>query len=63
MATEITYREITPHVALSPYIDAYWTVDGDNTACLPDKILPDACVDIILNTGPAPSHLGHTSDS
>lgn len=53
MPDQITYREIAPHEALSPYIDAYWTVTGENTACLPDKVLPDACVDIILNTGPA----------
>lgn len=53
MADQITYREIAPHTALSPYIDAYWTVTGDNTGDVPDKILPDGCVDIILNFGPA----------
>jgi hypothetical protein len=49
----IIYREIPPQEALSPFIDAYWTVTGHNTGNLPDKVLPDACVDIILNTGPA----------
>jgi AraC-like DNA-binding protein len=53
MADHINYREIAPHRALSPFIDAYWTVTGDNTGYFPDKVLPDACVDIILNTGPA----------
>jgi hypothetical protein len=52
MAGHIIYREIPPHQALSPFIDAYWTVTGDNTGYLPDKVLPDACVDIILNVGP-----------
>ena len=52
MADHIIYREMPPHKALSPFIDAYWTVTGDNTGYLPDKVLPDACVDIILNTGP-----------
>ena len=50
---QIIYRQIPPHEALSPYIDAFWTVTGDNEYSLPDKILPDGCVDIILNSGPA----------
>ena len=49
----IIYKEIAPHPTLSSFIDAYWTVTGDNTGYLPDKVLPDGCVDIILNTGPA----------
>jgi AraC-like DNA-binding protein len=53
MADQIIYRELAPHEVLRPYIDAYWTVTGDNTGHLPDKVLPDGCVDIILNTGPA----------
>ena len=57
----IIYREIPPQEALSPFIDAYWTVTGHNTGNLPDKVLPDACVDIILNTGPAfASEIGAT---
>jgi AraC-like DNA-binding protein len=61
MADHIIYREIPPHPALSPFIDAYWTVTGDNTGYLPDKVLPDACVDIILNTGPGfASEIGAT---
>lgn len=48
----IVYKEFAPHAALSPYIDAFWTVTGNNTSPQPDKILPDGCVDIILNTGP-----------
>jgi AraC-like DNA-binding protein len=52
MADHIIYRETAPHPALSSFIDAYWTVTGANAGYLPDKVLPDACVDIILNTGP-----------
>jgi AraC-like DNA-binding protein len=48
----IVYTQIPPHEALSPFIDAFWTVTGDNSTPVPDKILPDGCVDIILNTGP-----------
>lgn len=61
MPDQIIYREIPPHEVLRPYIDAYWTVTGDNTGYLPDKVLPDGCVDIILNTGPAfASEIGAT---
>jgi AraC-like DNA-binding protein len=61
MADHIIYRETAPHWTLSSFIDAYWTVTGDNSSYLPDKVLPDACVDIILNTGPAfASEIGAT---
>jgi AraC-like DNA-binding protein len=53
MADHIIYQEMRPNQALSPFIDAYWTVTGHNTGYLPDKVLPDACVDIIFNAGPA----------
>ncbi|HTR27770.1 MAG TPA: DUF6597 domain-containing transcriptional factor [Puia sp.] len=52
MPDQIIYKEIPPHARLAPFIDAYWTVTGENAGYLADKVLPDACVDIILNTGP-----------
>jgi len=52
MPDKIIYQETPPHPRLAPFIDAYWTVTGENAGYLPDKVLPDACVDIILNTGP-----------
>jgi AraC-like DNA-binding protein len=61
MVDQIFYREIPPHQALSPFIDAYWTVIGNNPGYLPDTVLPDACVDIIFNTGPGfASEVGST---
>lgn len=45
----MTYSEVKPHPALMPYIDAYWTVISDGTTLHTSKILPDGCVDIILN--------------
>jgi len=53
MAAQIIYREVAPHKDLSPFIDAFWTVSGANTADQQDRILPDGCVDIIFNAGPA----------
>jgi len=56
---QIVYKEFRPDRALSPFIDAFWTLTGHNTGPVPDKILPDGCVDIILNTGPSfPSRNG-----
>ena len=52
----MSYREFLPHPQLRSYIDAYWTVRIDGQEYHPpvtDRILPDGCVDIILNLGTA----------
>jgi AraC-like DNA-binding protein len=46
------YTEFKPAPALVPYIDAYWTATGDGIGLKTEKILPDACIDIIFNLGP-----------
>lgn len=45
------YRQFQPHKSLAPYIDAYWTVTSEGSASKTEKILPDGCIDIILNFG------------
>jgi AraC-like DNA-binding protein len=45
------YQQFEPHPALRPYIDAYWTASGDSDAGAIERILPDGCIDIILNPG------------
>jgi AraC-like DNA-binding protein len=48
----MSYREFLPHPQLRDHIDAYWTViTADTAAPAMDRILPDGCVDIILNLG------------
>ena len=47
----MAYAEYHPHSALAPYIDAYWKVTGDNMPLATQTILPDGCVDIIMNLG------------
>lgn len=52
----MSYQEYLPHPQLRGYIDAYWTVrlDGaEHDLPVTDRILPDGCVDIILNSGTA----------
>lgn len=48
----MSYQEYQPHSALRPYIDAYWSVQTKalHQASV-SRILPDGCVDIIINTG------------
>ena len=45
------YRQIRPDGVLTNYIDAFWTASGDGQTLSSEKILPDGCVDIILNFG------------
>ncbi|MHA4809540.1 DUF6597 domain-containing transcriptional factor [Flavitalea flava] len=45
------YRQVLPHRDLAPYIDAYWTITGKSTIAAAEKIMPDGCIDIILNLG------------
>ncbi|MCB0670120.1 MAG: hypothetical protein KDC80_30040, partial [Saprospiraceae bacterium] len=45
------YVEFKPHQLLRKYIDAYWMVEYKCSYNLCSKILPDGCIDIILNLG------------
>ncbi|MBN9379132.1 MAG: AraC family transcriptional regulator [Chitinophagaceae bacterium] len=45
------YITTPPHPALTPYIDAYWSVNGAGHGTVTNRILPDGCVDIIFNVG------------
>lgn len=47
----MTYTQFNPHPALTDYIDAYWTANGDGKELTTEKILPDGCADIIFNLG------------
>jgi AraC-like DNA-binding protein len=50
----MSYREYSPHPALSNYIDAYWTINTkDISEPKLQRILPDGCTDIIFNKGTA----------
>lgn len=51
------YCEIKPSLPLRPFVECFWTLQGgssDNdgsTAGPPERILPDGCVELILNFG------------
>ena len=46
------YRELSPAPALRPYVRCYWTLRADATGDAgPQRVLPDGCVEIIINLG------------
>ncbi|WP_201716883.1 AraC family transcriptional regulator [Rossellomorea arthrocnemi] len=51
------YQEYTPNHALSPYVACYWSLDYHASDTRePHRILPDGCVDIIVDlTASSPS--------
>ncbi len=47
------YRQFAPALALRPYIAAYWMVKGYCSQQETVNVMPDGCVDLILNLGEA----------
>jgi hypothetical protein len=47
----MTCKQFKPDPALSPYIDAFWEVTSDGTKPVIEHIMPDCCIDIIINLG------------
>lgn len=47
----MNYQQFEPHPALKLYIDAYWVARGETSESNIERILPDGCIDIILNPG------------
>ena len=46
------YRELSPSPALRPYVRCYWTLSADAMGdASPQRVLPDGCVEIIINLG------------
>jgi AraC-like DNA-binding protein len=46
------YIQYKPHKVLEHFIDAFWIANGKDKMISHNKIMPDGCVDIILNLGP-----------
>jgi len=56
----MSYREIQPSQALSPYIEAYWFFE-DLSQPEKHRILPDGCADIIFNLGSSTQTIANAS--
>jgi AraC-like DNA-binding protein len=51
ISISMPYKQFKPDPALSPYIDAFWEVTSDETKSFTERIMPDCCIDIIINLG------------
>src|SRR5262245_46210644 len=47
------YQEIRPATPLSDFVECFWTLesDGNLDPNRPETILPDGCVEVVLNVG------------
>ena len=58
------YREIQPVRLLAPFIECFWTLEGepDPVEITPERILPDGCIEIILNFAARFTEIGERSE-
>jgi AraC-like DNA-binding protein len=47
----MNYCEIRPRYPLGHFVECFWTLESDAPATNPERILPDGCVELILNFG------------
>lgn len=47
----MNYREIKPRYPLGSFVECFWTLASDAPETNPERILPDGCVELILNFG------------
>ena len=45
------YREIIPRAPLNTYVECFWTLESSAPSTHPERILPDGCIELILNFG------------
>lgn len=47
------YCETRPSRSLQPFVECFWTLEGDESvgSSPPERILPDGCIELILNFG------------
>jgi AraC-like DNA-binding protein len=50
VAANARYRELLPHPALRPFVDRFW-ISVDDAAPPARRILPDGCIDVLIDLG------------
>jgi AraC-like DNA-binding protein len=45
------YSEIIPRPPLNRYVECFWTLESSSPSAQPERILPDGCIELILNFG------------
>jgi len=55
------YSERKPQTPLNSFVECFWTLESEAPSTQPERILPDGCVELILNFGSPFSqyHRGH----
>lgn len=56
----MAYRELLPHPALQPFVDRFWILTAAAGAG-PRRILPDGCIDVILDVDPDSDGFGQAT--
>ena len=49
--TIMRYREIIPQPPLNKHVECFWTLESSAPSTQPERILPDGCIELILNFG------------
>jgi AraC-like DNA-binding protein len=57
---EMAYCEILPHPALRPFVDRFWILTAAAGA-EPRRILPDGCIDVIVDVDPESDGFGRAA--
>lgn len=47
------YREFIPKSPLHRHVECFWTLEGPASSTQPETILPDGCIELVLNFGAA----------
>jgi AraC-like DNA-binding protein len=56
----MVYRELLPHPALRPFVDRFWILTAAASAG-PRRILPDGCIDMIVDVDPDSDGFGQAT--
>jgi len=56
----MAYRELLPHPALRPFVDRFWILTAAAGAG-PRRILPDGCIDVIVDVDPDSDGFGQAA--
>ncbi|MDC0714781.1 helix-turn-helix domain-containing protein [Stigmatella sp. ncwal1] len=52
MPTLPRYIEVRPRPPLTPYVQCFWALTGQASPGLSHRVLPDGCLDILVDLGP-----------
>lgn len=58
----VKYQEFIPHAVLQAYVKRFWVLEKEYTSgCNIEEVIPDACIELVLNFGCAYQHAGDST--